>query len=112
VQGVLDGQILIPSIMGKTVGLRPLVALAAVLIGASLFGFLGIILILPVVGVVQMLILSAWQTWQAQQPEQFPEVSAAESGERARQRSNSSKQIRSVCRSVPAASLTPPSAMD
>jgi predicted PurR-regulated permease PerM len=46
VQLVQDG-VLVPKIMGKTVGLRPVVILLGIFIWGKLLGFLGLILAIP-----------------------------------------------------------------
>jgi predicted PurR-regulated permease PerM len=76
VQGVLNGQILIPRVIGKAVGLHPTISIAALLIGFSLFGIIGAVLALPVVGVAQLLVAAWWKTWREEHPDQFPDAAA------------------------------------
>ena len=73
VQQVIDGQILSPRILGHSVGLHPIVAIFALLVGGKLFGLLGAFLSAPVAGILQSFIVSLWLTWREQHPEQFPE---------------------------------------
>jgi len=56
---VVDGYILSPFVLKETTDLHPVVVLLAVLAGADLFGFWGVLAAIPVAGVVQ-LTLRAW----------------------------------------------------
>ncbi len=61
VQG-LEGSIITPKVVGNTVGLHPLVAIVALLIGGQIFGLMGMLLAVPVVAVLQVFLrsLTAW----------------------------------------------------
>ncbi|HZO72728.1 MAG TPA: AI-2E family transporter [Ktedonobacteraceae bacterium] len=76
VQGGLEGQVLQPRILGGAVGLHPIIALFALLVGAALFGLPGAIFAAPIVGIAQVFLLSAWRTWKQAHPEEFPEEEA------------------------------------
>ncbi len=52
----LEGQILVPKIMGKSVGVHPLWVMFAVLSGATFGGFLGALLAVPTVAVISAVI--------------------------------------------------------
>ena len=54
----LEGFVLTPRIVGKRIGLHPVVVMLAVLIGGSAFGFLGVLL-----GVPAAVVLKVW--WEA-----------------------------------------------
>jgi predicted PurR-regulated permease PerM len=71
-QSVVLGQILIPRVYSRTVGIHPIVAIFALLVGSQLFGVLGGVLSVPVAGVLQEIIVALWQRWKAEHPEQFP----------------------------------------
>jgi predicted PurR-regulated permease PerM len=71
-QSVVLGQILLPRVYSRTVGIHPIVAILALLVGLQLFGVLGGILSVPVAGVLQQIIVALWQRWKAEHPEQFP----------------------------------------
>jgi len=58
-----------PRVIGRRVGLHPLVVIFAVLAGASLFGFLGILLAVPLAGALKVVLLHFW-------PEIFGDESA------------------------------------
>ena len=50
----LEGSIISPQIVGDRVGLHPLTIIFALLAGAKLFGFLGLLLAVPVAGVIKV----------------------------------------------------------
>lgn len=43
----LEGHIIVPKVMQKAVGINPLVSIIALLVGAKLFGFVGVLLAIP-----------------------------------------------------------------
>lgn len=51
---VLEGSILTPTLVGDRIGLHPVAVIFAVLAGASLFGFFGVLLALPVAAVLMV----------------------------------------------------------
>ena len=51
----LEGMIITPRVVGDQVGLHPVAIMFAVLIGAELFGLLGIFLAVPVAAVLNVL---------------------------------------------------------
>lgn len=55
---LLEGTLLTPKIVGDTVGLHPLVAIVALLIGGQLFGVMGMLLAVPVTAVLQVFLRS------------------------------------------------------
>ncbi|MBC8017530.1 MAG: AI-2E family transporter [Verrucomicrobia bacterium] len=61
VQG-LEGMVITPKVVGTSVGLHPLVAIVALLIGGQIFGLLGLLLAVPVTAVLQVFLrsLAAW----------------------------------------------------
>jgi predicted PurR-regulated permease PerM len=69
----LEGQILAPRIIGHSVGLHPIISIAALLIATQLFGLIGAFLAAPVMGMIQIVILVVWHSWKQRHPEQFPE---------------------------------------
>lgn len=70
-QGILDGQILAPRILGKSVGLHPILSIFALLIGAKLFGLVGALISAPLAGMIQVLVIAYWKTYREQHPEEF-----------------------------------------
>jgi len=53
---LLEGMVLTPVLVGERVGLHPVVVIFAVLAGGQLFGFIGVILALPVAAVIMVLL--------------------------------------------------------
>ncbi|QEM70095.1 AI-2E family transporter [Geobacter sp. FeAm09] len=58
----LEGAVITPRVVGDTVGLHPLVAIIALLIGGQIFGLMGMLLAVPVTAVLQVFLrsLAAW----------------------------------------------------
>ena len=53
---VLDGMVITPRIVGRSVGLRPIEVLLTMMAAATLFGFLGVLLAVPLGAVVKILV--------------------------------------------------------
>ncbi len=53
----VDANIIQPRVVADSVGLKPLYVLLAIMIGGGLFGFVGILLCVPVMAVIKMIIL-------------------------------------------------------
>lgn len=73
----LEGQILVPKIMGKSVGVHPLWVMFAVLSGATLGGIMGGLLAVPTVAVIRSIIVFAkeelvWEKWDRSLLEKTP----------------------------------------
>lgn len=62
---LLEGAIITPKVVGNTVGLHPLVAIVALLIGGQLFGIAGMLLAVPVTAVLQVFIRSLAEYYRA-----------------------------------------------
>ena len=73
---VLEGDIIGPRIVGKAVGLHPIVSIAALIAGAELFGIVGALFASPLAGVLQALLIALWIHWRETRPEEFEEVKA------------------------------------
>ncbi len=69
---VIEGDILGPRIMGKAVGIHPVVSLAALVAGIEIFGIWGALLASPIAGVLQAFLFAFWSEWRTQHPEHFP----------------------------------------
>jgi predicted PurR-regulated permease PerM len=74
---IIEGDVLGPRIVGKAVGLHPIVSLAALIAGAELFGIIGALLASPVAGIIQALIVAVWTEWKEIHPDQFQQQQAA-----------------------------------
>jgi predicted PurR-regulated permease PerM len=57
--GVLDGMVITPRIVGGSVGLKPLEVLLTMMAAGTLFGFLGVLLAVPIGAVVKILLQRA-----------------------------------------------------
>jgi predicted PurR-regulated permease PerM len=68
---VIEGDIVGPRIVGKIIGLHPVVSLAALIAGAELFGIAGALFASPVAGVLQALLIAIWVEWRATHPQEF-----------------------------------------
>ncbi len=53
---VLDGTFITPTIMGERTGLHPVVVMLAVLLGAALLGFVGLLVAVPLTAVLRILV--------------------------------------------------------
>ncbi len=73
---VLEGDIIGPRIVGKAVGLHPIVSIAALIAGAELFGIVGALFASPLAGVLQALLIALWIHWRETRPEEFEETKA------------------------------------
>ena len=68
---VIEGDVVGPRIVGKAIGLNPVVSLAALIAGAELFGITGALFASPVAGVLQALLIAIWIEWRATHPKEF-----------------------------------------
>jgi predicted PurR-regulated permease PerM len=68
---VVEGYVLAPRVVGKAVGLHPVVSLLALTAGGELFGPLGAILAAPVAGLMQSILISFWLYYRQTHREQF-----------------------------------------
>jgi len=74
---VIEGDVVGPRIIGKTIGLHPVVSLAALIAGAELFGIAGALLASPVAGVLQALLIAIWTQWREAHPKEFQQAKEA-----------------------------------
>ena len=54
---VLESFFLTPTLVGEKIGLHPVFVIFAILAGGQLFGFLGVLLALPIAAVVKVMVL-------------------------------------------------------
>ena len=54
----LEGMVITPRVVGSSIGLHPLVAIVALLIGGQLFGLMGMLLAVPVAAIMQVFLRS------------------------------------------------------
>jgi predicted PurR-regulated permease PerM len=53
---VIEGYVLVPRLVGEKIGLHPLAVIFAILAGGELFGFLGVLLALPIASVAMVVL--------------------------------------------------------
>ncbi|WP_201366274.1 AI-2E family transporter [Dictyobacter formicarum] len=68
---VIEGELVGPRIVGKAIGLHPVVSLFALIAGGELFGVWGALFASPLAGIIQALIITFWTEWRQSHPEQF-----------------------------------------
>jgi predicted PurR-regulated permease PerM len=56
---LVEGYVLTPRIVGHAVGLHPVVYMMALIVGANLFGFVGLLVAIPVTAVLKVLLVTA-----------------------------------------------------
>ena len=71
---LIEGDVVGPRLVGKAVGLHPVVSLAALVAGSELFGIWGALFASPVAGVLQALIVAIWLNWRTTHPEEFEQA--------------------------------------
>ncbi|MBM3300341.1 MAG: AI-2E family transporter, partial [Deltaproteobacteria bacterium] len=54
-----EAYLLTPRLVGKAIGLHPVVYILAVVVGANLFGFVGMLVAIPVTAVLKVLLVTA-----------------------------------------------------
>ena len=69
---LIETDVVGPRIVGQTIGLHPVVSIAALIAGAELFGIWGALFASPVAGVLQALLIAFWLGWRASHAGQFP----------------------------------------
>lgn len=75
---IFEGYILAPRLVGKAVGLHPVVSLLALTIGSELFGPWGAIFASPVAGLFQAFAAAFWLNYRRTHKEEFPDESPEE----------------------------------
>ncbi len=81
---LLENNVFVPRILGRSVGINPIVNVFALIAGTNLFGIAGAFFAAPVAGIVQAFIRAIWTRWHDGHPEQFPEEHAEDKPEPAR----------------------------
>ena len=57
---LIADQVLYPKLVGRRVGLHPLTAIFALLVGGALLGFVGVVLAVPAAAVIKVVVLRFW----------------------------------------------------
>jgi predicted PurR-regulated permease PerM len=60
---LLESYVLTPKIVGEAIGLHPVVYILALIVGANLFGFVGMLVAIPVTAVLKVLLVSAVEAY-------------------------------------------------
>lgn len=60
---MLEGMLLTPWLVGEKIGLHPVAVIFAVLAGGQLFGFVGILLALPIAAVIAVVLRHVHQQY-------------------------------------------------
>jgi len=71
---IFEGDIVGPRIIGKAVGLSPMVSMIALVAASELFGIPGALFASPVAGILQALIITLWSEWRESHPEEFQDM--------------------------------------
>ncbi len=69
---IFEGYVLAPRLLGKAVGLHPVISLLALIIGAELFGPWGAIFAAPTAGLIQAFARAYWISYRKSHSDQFP----------------------------------------
>lgn len=60
---MLEGYVLVPKLVGDKIGLHPVAVMFAILAGGQLFGFVGVLLALPLAAVIMVLLRYAYERY-------------------------------------------------
>ncbi|MEO7935455.1 MAG: AI-2E family transporter, partial [Dokdonella sp.] len=60
---LLEGYVLVPKLVGDKIGLHPVAVMFAILAGGELFGFVGVLLALPIAAIVMVLLRYAYDRY-------------------------------------------------
>ncbi len=71
---VIEGDIVGPRVVGKVIGIHPVVSLVALIAGGELFGIWGALFAAPVAGVIQAFLIAIWYEWHETHKEDFQTV--------------------------------------
>ena len=71
---IIEGDIVGPRVVGKVIGIHPVVSLVALVAGGELFGIWGALFAAPVAGVIQAFLISFWYEWHETHKDEFQAV--------------------------------------
>lgn len=69
---IVEGYIIGPRILGRSLGLHPAISIVALLIGGEVFGLWGALFAAPLAGIIQVLLSTFWREWREAHPTLFP----------------------------------------
>jgi predicted PurR-regulated permease PerM len=70
---VIEGDVVGPRVVGRAVGLHPVVSIIALTAGAERFHVWGALFAAPIAGLLQVVIVDVWQEWRKAHAEEFAE---------------------------------------
>lgn len=70
---LLEGVYLGPRIVGRETGLHPVIVMASIMVGGTLFGLLGILVSVPVAAILKVVVLRLHRAWRARWPQSASE---------------------------------------
>ena len=73
---LLEGYVLVPKLVGDRIGLHPVAVMFAILAGGELFGFVGVLVALPLAAVIMVLLRYAYQRYTQSEMYQEPPADA------------------------------------
>ncbi|HSW97083.1 MAG TPA: AI-2E family transporter [Candidatus Saccharimonadales bacterium] len=68
---IIEADIVGPRIVGRALGIHPLVSLLAILVASDLFGFYGVLFGAPAIGLLQAIFTTIWKDWKKLHQEEF-----------------------------------------
>ena len=68
---IIEGDVVGPRVVGKVIGLHPVISLAALIAGGELFGIWGTLFAAPVAGVIQAFLIAIWYEWRETHKQEF-----------------------------------------
>ncbi len=71
---IIEGDIVGPRIVGKSVGLNLIVSMAALIAGGELFGIWGALFASPIAGILQAFLITVWIEWRERHPREFQQA--------------------------------------
>lgn len=74
---LLEGYVLVPKLVGDRIGLHPVAVMFAILAGGELFGFVGVLVALPLAAVIMVLLRYAYQRYTQSEMYQEPPTDSA-----------------------------------
>lgn len=74
---VIEGDVLGPRIVGKALGLHPILSILAVITGSELFGIKGALFASPFTGFALALVVAGWDAWKTSHPQEFADTEGA-----------------------------------
>ncbi|HEX6817070.1 MAG TPA: AI-2E family transporter [Ktedonobacterales bacterium] len=70
---VIEGDVVGPRLLGRAIGLHPVVSIIALVAGAERFSVWGAVFAAPLAGLAQGIIIDIWQEWRKSHAEEFAE---------------------------------------